>query len=348
MRNSIIIDAIEGKSIPRTPIWIMRQAGRYLPQYRELRGKVTLLEAFHSPEIAAELTLQPVELLGVDAAIIYSDILLIPEAMGMSLDYIPGKGPVFEKPLRTEPNIERLRLNSDFEERLSFVSESIRSVKANLDDSIPLIGFTGSPWTLAVYMIEGESSKSFVNAKTFIYKEPDLFKALLEILTEAVIRSLKLQIEAGADIVQLFDSWAGLLNPEQFLEISLASMKGVINNLNGSVPVIIFAKGAGHSIDLLADSGADCLGIDWGTSLIKSKKIVNDRVALQGNLDPVVLLSNPETVREETIRVLEAYGVRNGHIFNLGHGILPETPVENVKTLIETVKSESSKFHEEN
>ena len=348
MRNSFIIDAIKGKSIPRTPIWIMRQAGRYLPQYRELRGKVTLLEAFHSPEIAAELTLQPVELLGVDAAIIYSDILLIPEAMGMSLDYIPGKGPVFEKPLRTEPNIERLRLNSDFEERLSFVSESIRSVKANLDDSIPLIGFTGSPWTLAVYMIEGESSKSFVNAKTFIYKEPDLFKALLEILTEAVIRSLKLQIEAGADIVQLFDSWAGLLNPEQFLEISLASMKEVINNLNGSVPVIIFAKGAGHSIDLLADSGADCLGIDWGTSLIKSKKIVNDRVALQGNLDPVVLLSNPETVREETIRVLEAYGVRNGHIFNLGHGILPETPVENVKTLIETVKSESSKFHKEN
>ena len=348
MRNSFIIDAIKGKSIPRTPIWIMRQAGRYLPQYRELRGKVTLLEAFHSPEIAAELTLQPVELLGVDAAIIYSDILLIPEAMGMSLDYIPGKGPVFEKPLRTEPNIERLRLNSDFEERLSFVSESIRSVKANLDDSIPLIGFTGSPWTLAVYMIEGESSKSFVNAKTFIYKEPDLFKALLEILTEAVIRSLKLQIKAGADIVQLFDSWAGLLNPEQFLEISLASMKEVINNLNGSVPVIIFAKGAGHSIDLLADSGADCLGIDWGTSLIKSKKIVNDRVALQGNLDPVVLLSNPETVREETIRVLEAYGVRNGHIFNLGHGILPETPVENVKTLIETVKSESSKFHEEN
>ena len=167
-------------------------------------------------------------------------------------------------------------------------------------------------------------------------------------MTEAVIRSLKLQIEAGADIVQLFDSWAGLLNPEQFLEISLASMKEVINNLNGSVPVIIFAKGAGHSIDLLADSGADCLGIDWGTSLIKSKNIVNNRVALQGNLDPVVLLSNPETVREETIRVLEAYGVRNGHIFNLGHGILPETPVENVKTLIETVKSESSKFHKEN
>ena len=347
MQNSFIIDAIKGKSVPRTPIWIMRQAGRYLPQYRQLRGKVTLLEAFHSPEIATELTLQPIELLDVDAAIIYSDILLIPEALGMSLDYIPGKGPLFEKPLHSDPNIKKLRIISDFEDKLSFVSESIRSVKAKLDDSKPLIGFTGSPWTIAVYMIEGGSSKSFVNAKTFIYKEPDLFKELMEILTEAVTRSLELQIKAGADIVQLFDSWAGLLNPEQFLDISLASMKEVIKNLNNSVPVIIFAKGAGHTVDILADSGADCLGIDWGTSLFESKKIVNNRVALQGNLDPVVLLSDPETVREETIKVLEAYGEGNGHIFNLGHGILPETPVENVKILIETVKSESPKFHKE-
>ena len=347
MQNSLIIDAIKGKPVNRTPIWIMRQAGRYLPQYREIRGKVTLLEAFHSPEIAAELTLQPIELLEVDAAIIYSDILLIPEALGMSLDYIPGKGPLFENPLRAEPNIERLRINSDFEDKLSFVSESIRSVKAKLDNSKPLIGFVGSPWTLAVYMIEGESTKSFVNAKTFIYKEPELFKELLEILTEAVTRSLKLQINAGADLVQLFDSWAGLLNPQQFLDISLASMKEVIKNLNSSVPVIVFAKGAGHTVDVLAGSGADCLGIDWGTSLSKSREIVNDRVALQGNLDPVVLLSDPETVRKEAIKVLEAYGEGNGHIFNLGHGILPETPVENVKTLIETVKSESPKFHKE-
>ena len=347
MQNSFIIDAIEGKSIPRTPIWIMRQAGRYLPQYRKLREKVTLLEAFHSPEIAAELTLQPIELLGVDAAIIYSDILLIPEALGMSLDYIPGKGPVFEAPLHSKPNIARLRIISDFEDKLSFVSESIKSVKAKLHDSIPLIGFAGSPWTLAVYMIEGESSKNFVNAKTFIYKEPDLLKELMEILTEAVTRSLELQIKAGADIVQLFDSSAGLLSPEQFLDISLPSMKEVIKNLNSSVPVIIFAKGAGHSIDILCDSGADCLGIDWGTDLFESKKIVNNRVALQGNLDPAVLLSDPEIVIEETIKVLEAYGEGNGHIFNLGHGILPETPVENVKILIETVKSESPKYHKE-
>ncbi len=347
MQNSLIIDAIKGKSIPRTPVWIMRQAGRYLPQYRELREKVTLLEAFHSPEIATELTLQPVELLGVDAAIIYSDILLIPEALGMSLEYIPKKGPVFHDPLRSATEIGKLNLSSDFEDRLSFVSESIRGVRAKLENSKPLIGFVGSPWTLAVYMIEGESSKSFINAKTFIYKEPDLFKELLEVLTEAVTRSLKLQITAGADLVQLFDSWAGLLNPQQFIDISLASMKKIIKNLNSSVPVIVFAKGAGHSIDVLADSGADCLGIDWGTSLSKSRKIVNNRMTLQGNLDPVVLLSDPETVREETIRVLEAYGEGNGHIFNLGHGILPETPVENVKTLVETVKSESSKFHNE-
>jgi len=347
MQNSLIIDAIKGKSIPRTPVWIMRQAGRYLPQYRELREKVTLLEAFHSPEIATELTLQPVELLGVDAAIIYSDILLIPEALGMSLDYIPKKGPVFHDPLRSAAEIGKLNLSADFEERLSFVSDSIRGVRAKLDKSKPLIGFVGSPWTLALYMIEGESSKSFVNAKTFIYKEPELFNKLLELLTEAVTRSLKMQIDAGADLVQLFDSWAGLLNPQQFLDISLASMKVVIKNLNGSAPVIVFAKGAGHSIDILADCGADCLGIDWGTSLSKSRNIVNNRVALQGNLDPVVLLSNPETIREETIKVLEAYGEGNGHIFNFGHGILPETPVENVKTLIETVKSESPKFHKE-
>ena len=347
MQNSLIIDAIKGKSIPRTPVWIMRQAGRYLPQYRKLREKVTLLEAFHSPEIATELTLQPVELFGVDAAIIYSDILLIPEALGMSLEYVPNKGPVFHEPLRSAVDIGKINLSSDFEERLSFVSESIRGVRAKLDNSKPLIGFVGSPWTLAVYMIEGESSKSFVNAKTFIYKEPDLFKELLELLTEAVTRSLEMQIVAGADLVQLFDSWAGLLNPQQFLDISLASMKEVIKNLNNSVPVIIFAKGAGHSIDILADSGAECLGIDWGTSLFKSRKVVNNRVSLQGNLDPVVLLSDPETVREETIRVLEAYGEGKGHIFNLGHGILPETPVENVKTLIETVKSESPKFHKE-
>lgn len=347
MQNSLILDAIKGKPVPRTPIWIMRQAGRYLPQYRKLRGKVTLLEAFHSPEIAAELTLQPIELLGVDAAIIYSDILLIPEALGMSLDYIPGKGPVFEDPLHAEPNIKRLSLTSDFEEKLEFVSESIKNVKAELNDSKPLIGFTGSPWTLAVYMIEGESSKSFVNAKTFIYKEPDLFKELMELLTEAVTRSLELQIKAGADVVQLFDSWAGLLNPEQFADISLASMKEVIKNLNSAVPVILFAKGAAHSMDELADSGADCLGVDWGSSLTESRKIVGDRVALQGNLDPVVLLADPETVREETLKVLEAYGEGSGHIYNLGHGILPETPVENVKILIETVKTESAKFHKE-
>ena len=347
MQNSLIIDVIKGKSTPRTPVWIMRQAGRYLPQYRELREKVTLLEAFHSPEIAAELTLQPIELLGVDAAIIYSDILLIPEALGMSLEYIPKKGPIFHDPLRSAPEIAKLNLSSDFEERLSFVSESIGRVRAKLDNSKPLIGFTGSPWTLAVYMIEGESSKSFVNAKTFMYKEPDLFKKLLELLTEAVTRSLKMQIDAGADLVQLFDSWAGLLNPQQFLDISLASMREVIKNLNSTVPVILFAKGAGHSIDILADSGADCLGIDWGSSLSKSREIVNKRVTLQGNLDPVVLLSNPETVREETKKVLKSYGEGNGHIFNLGHGILPETPVENVKTMIETVKSESPKFHKE-
>lgn len=347
MQNSLIIDAIKGKPVPRTPVWIMRQAGRYLPQYRELREKVTLLEAFHSPEIAAELTLQPVELLGVDAAIIYSDILLIPEALGMSLDYVPGKGPVFENPLRSDPNIEKLKISSDFEGQLSFVSESIKSVKMKLDSSKPLIGFVGSPWTLAVYMIEGESSKNFVNAKTFIYKEPDLFRELMELLTEAVTRSLQMQIDAGADLVQLFDSWAGLLNPQQFIDISLASIKKVVKNLNGTVPVIVFAKGANHSLDPMADCGADCLGIDWGSSLSQSRKTVNNRVALQGNLDPVVLLSNPEAVRAETIRVLEAYGEGNGHIFNLGHGILPETPVENVKTMIETVRSESPKFHKE-
>jgi len=347
MQNSLIIDAIKGKPTPRTPVWIMRQAGRYLPQYRELREKVTLLEAFHSPEIAAELTLQPVELLDVDAAIIYSDILLIPEALGMSLDYVPGKGPVFADPLRSEPNIEKLKVSSDFEEQLSFVSESIKSVKSKMDSSKPLIGFVGSPWTLAVYMIEGESSKNFVNAKTFIYKEPDLFKELMEILTEAVTRSLRMQIDAGADLVQLFDSWAGLLNPQQFIDISLASLKQVIKNLDKSVPIIVFAKGAGHSIDPLADSGADCLGIDWGSSLFESRKTADNRVSLQGNLDPVVLLSNPETVRAETIKVLDTYGEGNGHIFNLGHGILPETPVENVKMLIETVKSESPKYHKE-
>lgn len=347
MQNSLIIDAIKGKPVPRTPVWIMRQAGRYLPQYRDLREKVTLLEAFHSPEIAAELTLQPVELLGVDAAIIYSDILLIPEALGMSLDYVPGKGPVFENPLRSDPNVEKLKISSDFEGQLSFVSESIKSVKSKMDSSKPLIGFVGSPWTLAVYMIEGESSKNFVNAKTFIYKEPDLFKELMELLTEAVTRSLQMQIDAGADLVQLFDSWAGLLNPQQFIDISLASIKNVVKNLNGTAPIIVFAKGANHSLDAMADCGADCLGIDWGSSLSQSRKTVNNRIALQGNLDPVVLLSNPETVRAETIRVLEAYGEGSGHIFNLGHGILPETPVENVKTMIETVKSESPKFHKE-
>lgn len=347
MQNSLIIDAIKGKPVPRTPVWIMRQAGRYLPQYRKLREKVTLLEAFHSPEIAAELTLQPVELLGVDAAIIYSDILLIPEALGMSLDYVPGKGPVFENPLRSDPNVEKLKISSDFEGQLSFVSESIKSVKSKMDSSKPLIGFVGSPWTLAVYMIEGESSKNFVNAKTFIYKEPDLFRELMELLTEAVTRSLQMQIDAGADLVQLFDSWAGLLNPQQFIDISLASIKKVVRNLNGTVPIIVFAKGANHSLDAMADCGADCLGIDWGSSLSQSRKTVNNRIALQGNLDPVVLLSNPETVRAETIRVLEAYGEGSGHIFNLGHGILPETPVENVKTMIETVKSESPKFHKE-
>lgn len=345
LKNDLLVRACRREPVPRTPIWIMRQAGRYLPEYQKIRSRADFLTMCRTPELAAEVTLQPIRILGVDAAIIFSDILIIPEAMGMDLKFFEGRGPVFEQPLRAERDFRKLRPFAA-EDSLSFVLDAIRLTTQELDGLVPVIGFAGAPWTLAAYMVEGHGSKNFAEIKKLMYSAPDLLHGLLEKLSVAVADLLSAKIRAGASVVQIFDSWAGILTPECFHSFALPYLKKVVQRIerNGA-PVIVFARDADHSLDALSGIGADVLSISWAADLALAKEKVNGRVALQGNLDPCALLSTEATVRQETIRVLEKYGEGEGHIFNLGHGILPSTPVANAQTLVQCIKEESVRFH---
>lgn len=322
----------------------MRQAGRYLPEYMAVRQKTDFLTLCKTPELASEVTVQPVDIIGVDAAILFSDILVIPEAMGMHLELIESKGPVFDEPIRTAADIDRL-VSDGIVERLQYVMDAITITKERLAGRVPLIGFSGAPWTLMSYMVEGKGSKNFDVVKEFIYREPALAHRLMQVLSDAIIEYLNAKIRAGCEAVQIFDTWAGLLSPSDFDEFSLSYIRQICERLetNGA-PVIVFAKGS-HDLEKMGDLKCDVLGLDWTIDIAEARKTVGDRKALQGNLDPCVLFAPKEKIREETGRVLSHFGHGNGHIFNLGHGILPTTPVESAKYLVASVKELSVQYH---
>jgi uroporphyrinogen decarboxylase len=346
MINDLFLRACRREPVERTPVWIMRQAGRYLPEYRVIRAKVDFLTLCKTPDLAAEVSIQPVDIIGVDACIIFSDILVVPEAMGMKLFVEEGKGgPRFETPIRTRAEINKLAI-PDPNRELKYIMDALRLTRKNLNNRVPLIGFAGSPWTLATYMVEGKGSKNFRSMKELIYSNPKDAHALLDKLARTVAAYLSAKIEAGAQAVQIFDTWGGILPPDEFKEFSLRYIEQVLNLLNrNGAPTIIFCKDCGHSVEAIADTGCDVVGLDWSIDIAKARMMVGSYAALQGNLDPTMLYAPPDRIREGVKKILEKFGRGSGHIFNLGHGILPDIPVEHAKAFVQAVKEESIQYH---
>ncbi|NTV10989.1 MAG: uroporphyrinogen decarboxylase [Zoogloea sp.] len=345
-RNDTFLRALLRQPTEYTPVWLMRQAGRYLPEYCETRKRAgSFLNLCKNPQLACEVTLQPLARYDLDAAILFSDILTVPDAMGLGLYFAEGEGPRFERPLAEEWEIRNLAVPDPYGE-LRYVMDAVSEIRRALDNSVPLIGFSGSPWTLACYMVEGGSSDDYRKVKTLMYTRPDLMHHILDVTARSVTSYLNAQIESGAQAVMIFDSWGGVLAHEAYKEFSLAYLRrivaGLIKERDGErVPAIVFTKGGGVWLDDIADSGADAVGLDWTVDIGAARARVGDRVALQGNLDPSVLLASPEAVAREAKRVLDAYGPHAGHVFNLGHGISQFTPPENVKVLVDTVREHS-------
>ena len=337
--NDLLLRACRREAVERPPVWMMRQAGRYLPQYRAVRQRADFLTMIGTPELATEVTLQPVDLLGVDAAIIFSDILVVPRAMGMRLTVDDGVGPRFPQPLRSPSDFAKLR-NFLPEEGLGYVLEALRQTRHALGEKVPLIGFAGAPWTLMSYMVEGGGSKSFSLAKRLLVEDPDRAHALLQRLADAVGAFLVAQAKAGAQVLQLFDSWAGALGPEDYRQFALPYLNQAVRQAKtAGVPVIAFSPGSGWALEEIAEqSGADVIGIDWQTEAADARRrLSGSKVALQGNLDPCWLYASPSTIRERTHTMLAQFGCR-GHIANLGHGILPDVPVEHAQAFIHAVQ----------
>ena len=343
--NDLFLRACKRLPVERTPIWVMRQAGRYLPEYMAVRQKADFLTMCKTPELATEVTLQPIDLIGVDAAIIFSDILVIPEAMGMHLEMHEGKGPVFPQPIRNEADAKHLN-KIDPSIDLKYVLDAVALTKKELNRRVPLIGFSGSPWTLLAYMIEGQGSKTFSKVKHLIYNNPRLAHSLLDKIADAAATYLGAKIEAGVDAVQIFDTWGGLLSQDDFEEFSLNYIRKIISQVKvKDVPVILFAKGVHYRLDALAESGADVLGLDWTMNIGDVREKIGHKVALQGNLDPTILYAGHEKIRLEAGNILKSFGHGSGHVFNLGHGILPDVQPENLKILVDFVKEESVCYH---
>lgn len=333
--NPRFLDACRGLPVDRTPVWLMRQAGRYLPDYMRVREKCSFLHLCKTPELAAQVTLQPVDILGVDAAILFSDILIPLEPMGMKLDFVPG--PVFEHPVRCMADVDRLRIPA-MEEGVPFVMETIRLLRRELEGRVPLIGFGGAPFTLACYMVAGKGSKDFAAVKKMMYCAPEVYEALMEKVTAMLIAYLNAQITSGTQAVQLFDTWGGILSPTDYERYALPYTIRVIAGIRaGGVPVIHFVKGAGTMLEYVGKAGGDVLGLDWHTRLGRARDFLGPGVAVQGNLDPTVLYGSKPLIEAEVKRILEENNGRPGHIFNLGHGILPDTPPENARFMVECV-----------
>ena len=339
-QNDTLLRALRREPTPYTPVWLMRQAGRYLPEYNAVRAKAgSFMALAGTPSLAAEVTLQPLERFALDAAILFSDILTVPDAMGLGLTFAEGEGPRFARPVRDEAAIAALEVPDM--EKLRYVFDAVAQIKRALKGRVPLIGFAGSPFTLACYMIEGGSSAGFPAVRRMLHARPDLVDRLIDVNARAVRAYVREQVAAGAEVIMLFDTWGGLLTAAAFERWSLSSMRHVLDTVPRGIPTIVFSKGAGDRVLRLAASGASCVGLDWSMDLDAARRAVGDRVALQGNLDPVALLTDPASVERATRAVLAAAGPAPGHIFNLGHGILPTTPPEHVATLVETVHSES-------
>jgi len=337
-KNDLILRAARGEKIERYPVWLMRQAGRILPEYRAVRGALSgFKELVETPERAAEVTIQPVDLLGVDAAIIFSDILVVPEAMGLEYQMIEKKGPWFEKTIRSEEGLKYAQTNFDIEDRLGYVTEAIRIANKELNGRVPLIGFAGAPWTIFCYMTEGQGSKTFSESRKILYTNPTLAHELLSRITDVTIQYLKAQIKAGAHMVQVFDSWAGILGKEQYAEFGLKYMDQIAKAIT-EVPVTLFSKGAYNSINDLAAMECNTVGLDWNMRMEEVRKVVGETRTLQGNLDPCVLYSTHQEVERQTNNMLNSFSSRR-HIVNLGHGVYPDVDPEKVKTFIKTVKS---------
>lgn len=350
INQSIFIRALRRQPVERTPVWIMRQAGRYLPEYRALRQKAgDFLNLCKTPEWACEVTLQPLRRYPLDAAILFSDILTIPDAMGLGLFFAEGEGPVFRHPLRDLKAIQAL-VKPDVRSDLGYVTDAVRLIRKEMPAALPLIGFSGSPWTLACYMVEGCGSRDFRKVLKLLYSEPQTLHQLLMKLADAVYDYLAAQIEAGVNTVMLFDTWGGILTPDNYRQFSLAYMARIVDQLKAKYPqwpIIIFTKGGGQWLSAMAATGCDALGIDWSYDLAKARREVGSQVALQGNLDPAVLLTNPDCIRQQVQNTLAAFGYGSGHIFNLGHGITPDVPPENMAALVEAVHQLSPHFHRE-
>ncbi len=354
LKNDLYLRTLRGEKVERTPIWVMRQAGRYLPEYRATRKQAgDFLTLCKTPELACEVTMQPIDRFGLDAAILFSDILTIPDAMGLELVLEEGVGPVFNKPIRSQADIDALGV-PDAEDDLGYVMNAVRVIRQELNGRVPLIGFTGSPWTLASYMVEGSGSKDFRRIKGFMFESPKSAHQLLQIITDSVIEYLKAQVKAGAQSLMVFDTWGGMLSTENYQRFSLDYMAQIVSALKADAqcqdtPIVLFTKGGGQWLEMMADTGCDGLGLDWTVDIAQAKHRVGDRVVLQGNMDPVVMNTHAPQVSEQAMAVLNAYGTHEdqhkGHIFNLGHGIQPFAKPENMQALVQTVQTESGQFH---
>jgi len=350
LKNDTFLRALLRQPTEYTPIWMMRQAGRYLPEYCATRKRAgSFLNLCKSPDMATEVTLQPLDRFPLDAAILFSDILTVPDAMGLGLYFAEGEGPKFERPLRDEAAIKALAV-PDIGSTLGYVTDAVSQIRKALDGRVPLIGFSGSPWTLACYMVEGGGSDDYARVKTLMYKEPKLMHHILNVTAQAVTAYLNAQIEAGAQAVMIFDSWGGTLAHAAYQEFSLNYMRQIVAGLKREqdgekVPVIVFTKGGGIWIESIADIGCDAVGLDWTMDIGEARRRVGDKVALQGNLDPAVLFSNPDVVRAEAGKILASYGQGSGHVFNLGHGISQYTNPENAAALVQAVHELSRQYH---
>jgi uroporphyrinogen decarboxylase len=350
LKNDRFLRALARQPVDRTPVWMMRQAGRYLPEYRATRAQAgSFMQLCKAPELACEVTLQPLARYPLDAAILFSDILTVPDAMGLGLYFEGGEGPRFERTIASAADVAALA-TPDVESELRYVMDAVRLIRRELDGRVPLIGFSGSPWTVATYMVEGGTSKNFSRIKGMLYDQPALLHTLLERITRTTIDYLNAQVAAGAQAVMVFDTWGSILTPKTYRSFSLDYMQRIVDEVTREaqgrkVPVVLFTKGGGPWLEAMADTGCDALGVDWTTDLAEARAKVGERVALQGNLDPAVLYASPEVIREEVRQVLESFGHGDGHVFNLGHGIHPEVKPEHAGAMIQAVVELSPAYH---
>ena len=350
LQNDRFLRALLRQPVDVTPVWMMRQAGRYLPEYKATRTRAgSFMDLCTNPELACEVTLQPLERFPLDAAILFSDILTVPDAMNLGLRFAEGEGPVFDRPVRSAADIDRLFV-PDPNDELKYVMDAVRTIRAALAGRVPLIGFAGSPWTLATYMVEGGSSREYARVKGMLFDRPDLMHRLLAVTARAVTAYLNAQVEAGAQALMIFDTWGGLLTPRDYREFSLRYMQQIVDGLTREaegrrVPVILFTKGGGQWLEAMADTGCDGLGLDWTTDIGEARRRVGQRVALQGNMDPTVLYASPARIRDEVAAILDRFGPGSGHVFNLGHGIHQHVDPDHAAAFIEAVHELSAPYH---